>query len=769
MVQSTSDVIQEDETRRVVNGIIIERGSGTEIETHTTEDENRTIYNPVSARPIGTVPAAETQAQAFASAEAAQVEATSATQAVAAEATQVEGETALAEVAAEATQVEGEAAAAEATSATQAVATSKTRSIRPTPKVRSMAKPDLKSKTTDDIKDQTAPLAKRPPQRSLSITSRVPLPPSKYTTIGRSQIKPRVTRTQETSLEPTIAPPISEPATPPAPPTVAEPATPPASPTIAAPVTPPAPPTVAAPIAPVAPLAIPPIKLKKHRQTLGRYTNNTRTFNKNTNAALSFILGFDPNKKKEKENKEFKLAEAALAAQAAEDEAAAKLAEEAEEQTRIYELAKRLRERSQTDVPLGRNDLERTVTQRQIEPQRSPPLGRNELQPEVLDLDLDPVEIAKVYQLSVDDIKKQKKEERDVKLLEERKITGIKIKEARDRLKKAVADTERSEHFKQILLNRAVQKYNSFLNEKIGKFNEKLTEYVTLLSSIVSIFKTNVHKELQMRPMYTIPILVGAPYHTDTVDSIPDTLFYYIKHSISIEYYISTVVHLDKTLHELSKETDPNTMNYAENSLLGINQKIVDVYAELDRKLKTISIDAPPKHNKDYIEKIVNKLTIQNQRINPDIFNISSIKHWYNQLVKQYQLNRDIEQEKQTMHQLLKNPPTSGKEQGVFRIMEFINLSLTRGVSLPPVTERKGRFVLEPKEPSQEVIAPIRLSLTESKNRNLTRRVINQTRPATPNPKPKHIPFNSSLYGRGSPLNRQVSNPLISKSVSLND
>jgi hypothetical protein len=193
-----------------------------------------------------------------------------------------------------------------------------------------------------------------------------------------------------------------------------------------------------------------------------------------------------------------------------------------------------------------------------------------------------------------------------------------------------------------------------------------------------------------MKPIYTISPLVGHPYDTQSVDSIPDTLFYYIKHCVAIEHYISAMISLDGKLDTLFKENIENTREYAQKNILGINQEITTIYEQLKMKINQINVHIPNR-GKDYIQTIVKELNKQITLLNLEHFTTSKMEHW-NKNTSQRFMKDDPEDEKQVMHQLLQNVPP-GKEQGVFRIIAFLSemIRVGRGPSVERFTEMETR------------------------------------------------------------------------------
>jgi hypothetical protein len=317
-----------------------------------------------------------------------------------------------------------------------------------------------------------------------------------------------------------------------------------------------------------------------------------------------------------------------------------------------------------------------------------------------ISFDLTPDLIAKAYQTSVDDIREAKiaKTEND-----KVQVSGAlaELKKARIRLQKAEEALQKSELYQKTLLHTIVEKYNKVLNEKIDLFNNKLTTFAKILSSIIAKFKT-FSVEL-MKPIYTISPLVGHPYDTQSVDSIPDTLFYYIKHCVAIEHYISAMISLDGKLDTLFKENIENTREYAQKNILGINQEITTIYEQLKMKINQINVHIS-NNGKDYIQTIVKELNKQITLLNLEHFTTSKMEHW-NKNTSQRFMKDDPEDEKQVMHQLLQNVPP-GKEQGVFRIIAFLSEMIRVGRG--PSVERSTRVTTRPKAPMPRSQAPPR-------------------------------------------------------------
>ena len=235
-----------------------------------------------------------------------------------------------------------------------------------------------------------------------------------------------------------------------------------------------------------------------------------------------------------------------------------------------------------------------------------------------------------------------------------------------------------------------INKENSLLlNKTIESFNTKLNEWVQNLSIIVTLCEVVSKKRPLLYSLYAIPVLEGEPFYPNQVDSVRNTLFYYLKHCLSIQYYISSIIHLDKKIDNLFKlEEDNADQIYAQDKILGVNEVILTMYEYLDLKISKIKDPSvtPGMEYMEYNQNIMKKLTEQISILNDilESFNTSTIQHWKNNIIKRFKINSDEAQEKYNMQTLFKPVPFKIGYKGVFSIIEEFKVlnKMTRGRSV---------------------------------------------------------------------------------------
>jgi len=315
------------------------------------------------------------------------------------------------------------------------------------------------------------------------------------------------------------------------------------------------------------------------------------------------------------------------------------------------ELSRQVSKLQQESIPVPEKELSRQVSKLQ---QESIPVQAEELSHQISQLQL-----------------KQITEQRDVRDVPSSRQTPLK--------KRLMPKEQPKEEIKKTVhvIN---EKYKLLLNERIKRFNDRLTTFVEHLSPIVATFKRFTDEILN--PIYTIPYLDQYPYHPDNVDSIPNTLFYYIKQCVSIQDYVSAMTSLVTKLDILFQDDFDNKDNnkiYAIKNITGINEEITSMYEQLKDKISKIK-DPHFSRGAEYILLIEKNLNNSVGQLDRTIegFTISKIEKWNRKTLEKYILEPEHESVQESMRQLLKTV-INNKEQGVYGIISF-NPSATRSV-----------------------------------------------------------------------------------------
>ena len=332
------------------------------------------------------------------------------------------------------------------------------------------------------------------------------------------------------------------------------------------------------------------------------------------------------------------------------------------------------------------------------------------------------------------------------------------------------------------------------LNKKLGIFVLAIARMVVLYRDV---YKPTI-TELGKNKLFTIPKLVNFPFHTNKVDSIPNTLFYYIKQEEALTVYMKAMKELyetlDKSFHEGLERPIRETIHQA---ILTMNNSI---RTKLPNIQPTVDFE---RHDKSYIRSIKELLEEKKQITEITLGGLDSffnLRKWEIEAKEKHgtpeitvDFRKDIDSE---INLLLEKTPMIKNEnvvvQGVFKTLDCINLKCVIDQKATPRRPR-GQYQVVKDEtpttqnPSKEKSSRFAIQAPKPRSRSVSRESvivhpIEDRRSATPDratarkPPPKK---RSATIERGSEREQNPTQPkqkavpplprrLVSGSTTLN-